>query len=69
MGETVALSYVVHIVYGCLEPVAFTDNDTFPWGCDFSYCYCLVCCEGRRFATTLAGGICLFLEDYHHLNG
>ena len=57
MGETVALSDVVHIVYGCPEPVALSDNDPFPWGCDFSHCYGLVCCEGRRFATTLTGGI------------
>ena len=65
MGTKVALPDVVHIVHGCLEPLAFTDNDPFSWGRDFSHCYCLVCCEGRRFATTLTGGICL----YHHLNG
>ena len=59
MGAKVALSDVVHIVYDCIEPVAFTDNDPFPWVGDLSHCYCLVCCEGRRFATTLTGGICL----------
>ena len=69
MGAEVALSDVVCLVYDCIEPVAFTDNDPFSWGCDFSHCYCLVCCEGRGFATTLAGGICLFLEDYHHSRG
>ena len=69
MGAEIALSDVVHIVYDCIEPVAFTDNDPFSWVGDLSHCYCLVRCEGRRFATTLAGGICLFLEDYHHLNG
>ena len=49
MGAQVAPSHVVHIVYDCPEPVAFTDNDPFPWGCDSSNCYGLVCCEGRRF--------------------
>ena len=49
MGAKVALSDVVCLVYDCIEPVAFTDNDPFPWVSDFSHCYCLVRCEGRRF--------------------
>ena len=49
MGAKVALSDVVHIVYDCIEPVAFTDNDPFSWVSDLSHCYCLVRCEGRRF--------------------
>ena len=40
-------------MYDCIEPVAFTDNASFSWGCDSPYCYGLVCCEGRRFEISL----------------
>ena len=54
MGAQVALSDVVCLVYDCIEPVAFTDNDPFSWGGDLSHCYGLVCCEGRRFEISLS---------------
>ena len=53
MGAEITLSDVVCLVYDCIEPVAFADNDPFSWVGDLSHCYCLVRCEGRRFRKPL----------------